>query len=326
MQDKPSKNPGIKRFMITEFPVVRKTNTLAEVFSIIQKGKGSIKAIDYIYVVDSKNSILGFVPIRNVFDHPKSTQVGKIMETKIISAHPNSAIGKIAHLALKHDLKTIPIVEDGKLVGIIPPRKIIAMLNYALRKDILHLAGIHKSHLEYENSMKVPFFRSILHRMPWLIIGLFGIIATALFISIFDETLKKHVIFAFFIPTIVYLSAALGTQLQTLFIRDMAIMNEDLDFRKYILKQMAIASLISIVIAGIMFLVVSFFWKEPYIAFVIAVANFSSLIITSLIALLVTVFMEKLGSDPALGGGPIATVISDTTSIVIYFSVVVLLI
>lgn len=319
-----NKHQGIKRFMTDEFPSVKKNQTIGYIFSILEKS--DLNAIDYIYVTDNIGKLIGFVPIRNIFLYPKKTVVSKVMETKIMFAHPDANIGKVAHFALKHDLKTIPIVEAGKLVGIIPPRKTIAMLNYALRRDFLNLAGIHKSHLEYENSMTVPFFKSILHRVPWLFIGLIGILATALFIGVFEETIQKHVIFAFFIPSIVYLSDALGTQLQTLFIRDMAIMGEELKLGTYLIKQMSIASLMSLLVAIMMFFVVTLFWRQPYVAFVIAVANFSSLIMTGLSALLITVFMEKIGSDPALGGGPIATVISDSTSIVIYFTVVVLLI
>src|SRR3989344_5094083 len=210
----------------------------------------------------------------------------------------------------KHQLKAIPSVADGKLVEVVPPGKITAILNNALRTNLFHFAGIHRSHLDFENSLTTPILRSIAHRTPWLIIGMIGIVIVAVFIGMFQRVLEKHIILAFFMPAILYLSNALGTQDQALFIRDLAVMGDELKLHKYLVRQALTSILIAMVIGTLMFFAVALIWRELHIAFVISFAVFASLGVTTVTSYLVTIVLKKIGYDPALGGGPFATILS----------------
>jgi magnesium transporter len=250
----------------------------------------------------------------------------EIMKKKLVTVSPETNQEKAADLAVKHNIKAVPVVQNKKLVGVVVTTQIFSILNRALREDIIHLAGIHKAHLEYENTMAVPLFKSIEHRLPWLLIGLLGITMAAVFIGFFEETLQKYLVLAFFIPAIVYMSGALGTQLQTLFIRDLAILGEELKVRQYFIRQMLIGCLLGAVISVLVFIIISIFWQEPFIAAVIAISMFITLLVSAFTALLTTLLIKRFKWDPALGSGPFATIVSDVTSIVIYIAVVLLLI
>ncbi len=315
----------IRRFLVTAVPIVEKNCSVKDVLLVLRKQGKELKVIHDIYVVDENQKLVGLLTVKDLFDYPESTGIEKIMHTKIVAASLKTDPEKIAHLALKHDITSVPIVEYGKLIGIIPPKTIEAILNQALRKDLFHFAGIHKSHLEYENSLTVPLLESLKHRVPWLIIGLIGAMLVAAFISVFEKTLEQYIVLVFFMPAVVYLSDALGTQLQTLFIRDLAMMGEELKTRRYILKQMLIALLIAFIISALMFAAISVFWGQPHLALVIAIATITSLFLSSFTALLITTLLQKLGYDPAMGGGPFATIVSDATSIIVYFVTVTLL-
>ncbi|MBI5036384.1 magnesium transporter [Candidatus Micrarchaeota archaeon] len=313
------------KIMNARVPTIGTGKTVADVFSVLKKGGKSFEVVDYVYVIGKNGKLVGVFSIKDVFRYPKDTPVEKFMQTKLVAVSPDASSGFTAHLALKHQLSSVPVVKSGTLLGVVSPKEVMHLLNKSLRKDFFHFAGIHRSHLEYENTMTVPLFESLVHRTPWLFIGLLGILLTAAFIGIFEKMLEKHVMLAFFIPTIVYLSDALGTQIQTLFIRDLAVMGKELSLKRYLLRQMLIGFLIALVIAAIMFLVVSIFWSQSHLAFVISLAAFATLVFTSFTALMITTIIERLGYDPALGGGPFATVISDATSIVVYFVVASLL-
>jgi magnesium transporter len=170
--------------------------------------------------------------------------------------------------------------------------------------------------------MHVPLLESILHRAPWLIIGLFGVIVAAGIIDQFEYVLDKHIIFAFFIPAILYMSNALGTQNQTLLIRDFALMGKELNIGKYVLKTMVISAVVSAVISILVYGATSLIWNENTAGGVIALAMFITLIISSAISLTTTIIFKKMKQDPALGSGPFATIISDVSSILIYFLIV----
>lgn len=313
-------NP-VRAIMYAEVPIALEQDTVGDILGMLKKKSHLFKTINYIYINNSRSQLVGVISIRTLFGRPKKTRAKDIMETKIFTVSPNIEVERIAHLALKHNLKAVPVVQSRKLLGVVPPHNIISVLNRSLNQDILHFAGIHSSHLEYENSLAVPLFTSVLHRVPWLIIGFAGIISVAAFIGFFEQVLSKHLILAFFIPSVVYMSDAVGTQHQTLMVRDLAIMGKKLKIPQYFFRECRISTLIGFCIGLLMFLTISLFWKQPYIAFVIALSSVASIIITSFTALMITYTLQWMGSDPALGSGPIATIVSDTTSIIVYFAV-----
>ena len=264
--------------------------------------------------------------IQELFNNPKNTLVKQFMRKNIASASLKMEIEKVAHLALKHNLKQIPVVESKKLIGVLSSREILLTINKSLRKDIFHFAGIHKSHLNFENSMEIPLFKATKDRLSWLIVGFIGALLMALYIGMFEETLAKYLIIASFVPAIVYLSGALGTQVQTLFVRDLAVLGKEINVKRYFLKQMTIGFFIASIISVLMFSSIFLFYNVSRIALIISLASFITLIITSFTALIITFLIVRLKFDPALGSGPIATIISDLTSVVIYFIIVILLI
>ncbi len=309
------------RKMVTEVLTARSSETIGTILNRLRTESKFLKTMAYVYVVDENNRLVGVTSLKSLFLQPANTPVRNIMRTSLVTISPEAEEEKVAHLALKHSIKTVPVVEKGKLLGAVPADRIFHIINRALQEDILHFAGIHKAHLEYENTLAVPLDRSVLHRLPWLLIGLVGIILAAAFISAFEKTLEKYLILAFFIPAIVYMSDAVGTQHQTLFVRDLAIMGKDLNLKAYLFKQMLIALLLGALIGAIVFLVISFFWNQPFIAFVIGSAMSASLLVTSFTALATTLLISRWGMDPALGSGPFATIVSDVTSVIIYFIV-----
>lgn len=316
---------SIQKYILTKIPIAKKTDTVKSILLMLEKESNTYDNVDYIYVTDSKGNLIGVLSIRDVFNNPKNMPIEKIMKKNLITASPKTEMEKIAHLALKHDLRAIPIVKSKKLIGIISSRKIISILNKSLREDIFHFAGIHKSHLDFENSMEITLFKAIKDRLPWLIIGLFGAMLIATYIGFFENMLAKYLILGAFVPAIVYMADALGTQVQTIFVRDIAILGKGLDFKAYFFKQMAVTLAIASLMGILMFSIISIFWKAPFIAFAISFAAFISLLVTSVTALLITLLIKRFRFDPALGSGPIATIISDMTSIVIYFVIVFLL-
>ncbi len=322
--DYPINSAGRK--MTQKFLVSLKNEIVGEVLKRIERDIKDYDMTHYIYIIDNDSRLLGVVSIRDLLSSSKNRKIGDIMKRNLISVSPDSDREKAADLAVKHNIKAIPVVERRKLVGVISTDEILKTLNKALREDVLHLAGIHRSHLKYENTLEVPLFFGLVHRLPWLILGLIGITFAAIFIGFFEKMLDNYLIIAFFIPAIVYMSNALGTQHQTLFIRDLAVLGKDLNIKKYILKQMTIGVLLALIISILLYLIILIFWKQPFMSLVISCSMFITISFSSFTALMITLIINKLKLDPALGSGPFGTIISDVSSIIIYLLVAVLFI
>jgi magnesium transporter len=175
----------------------------------------------------------------------------------------------------------------------------------------------HKPEIDYV--MKLSASTSIKHRLPWLILGLIGGITASHIVSSFEEILQKNLILAAFIPLIVYMSDAVGTQMESFVIRDLAI--HKLKFLKYFAKQLLITASIALLLGLTLFAYTIITQKDPRIALVLSASMFASITSSVLTGLVFPLLFNKLRFDPANASGPIATIIQDIVSVTIYFSV-----
>jgi magnesium transporter len=161
-------------------------------------------------------------------------------------------------------------------------------------------------------------------RLPWLVVGLVGGIVTTLFIGQFENLLVEQVQLAFFIPIIVYLSDAIGTQTEDIYIRNLA--RKRIRFIKYFTKELFLGLIFGLIF-GFSVGTFAYVWLQNiHVATSVGVAMFLSASVATIIALVIpTVFYEEK-ADPATGAGPIKTVIQDFVSLLIYFLVSVVVI
>src|SRR5574344_1672680 len=73
-----------------------------------------------------------------------------------------------------------------------------------------------------ENVLKGRIDHLIEHRIPWLVLGLLGGIISTVIISNYEEILSSDIRIAFFITVIVYLSDAVGSQTESVYVRALA--------------------------------------------------------------------------------------------------------
>lgn len=228
----------------------------------------------------------------------------------------------------RHD-KVLVVDDLSSIIGIIYSDDIIGVLDNktkSLYDDFFHLGGVNRDHLSEGNSiLDVSILTGVKNRLSWLIAGLVGALLIATFITFFKETLATYILIASFIPAVIYISGALGTQIQTVLVRDLAVLGESFKAKSYFLKQLSISLIIALIMSLTLFGFISLFWSELLIAFTIALACFISLIFTSFVAFFITLTIKKFNFDPAFGSGPMVNIFSDSVSVIVYFSVVMLL-
>src|SRR3989344_3470247 len=75
---------------------------------------------------------------------------------------------------------------------------------------------------QLEDDAKEPGGNLLEHPLPWLTLGLLVGMATAVIISKYESILSRDLRLAFFLPIIVYMSDAVGTQTETIYVRHLA--------------------------------------------------------------------------------------------------------
>lgn len=161
-------------------------------------------------------------------------------------------------------------------------------------------------------------------RLPWIAIGLVGGFLATLLVSKFEIVLSQNLSLAFFLPLIVYMSDAVGTQTETIYIRNLEKVRNN--FWKYMGKESLIGFTLGIIF-GISTGIFAYLWLGSLAtAFTVGIAMFVNVSIAPIVALIIPEILFKEHTDPALGAGPFATVIQDMISLLIYFLIASLII
>ena len=312
------------RRMISQIPLIMPEQTIGEAQAILFEQHDQIETINYFYVIDENKKFVGVFSIKELFRQRTEKKVKEFMiKTNLIKVEPETDQERVAYLALHHNLKSIPVVDkDNTLLRIVPGDYILNILEKEISEDLLYLAGVYEpiSRLEWEDQLTFPFFMAIKHRLPWLLIGLIGGVLVARIIGFFEASLRQNLVLAMFIPVIVYMSNATGSQTQAIFLRDLAT-HTKIPFRKYFLRQLLTCFFLALFCSLFLFLVVAVGWATFYLAFVLSLSMLITIISASFFALAIPYSLNKFKVDPAFGSGPFTTIVQDILSIIIYFGI-----
>lgn len=180
-------------------------------------------------------------------------------------------------------------------------------------------AKIKQMEKNIDNVFHLSLRSAVFHRLPWLILGLVGGILASAIVKNFEIILSRNLTIAAFIPLIVYISDAVGTQMESFAIRDFAL-HKNLNFFKYLVRQLSIILVIAIILSLILFGFVAIYYSDIILAFVISFSMFLSISSSVITGLLFPRYFNRHRLDPANASGPIATIVQDILSIVIYFT------
>ena len=140
----------------------------------------------------------------------------------------------------------------------------------------------------------------------------------------FEHSLSSNIAVAFFIPALVYISGAIGAQAVSVAVRGLAA--EEVSIVKLLQDEMVIGTAIGLSLGGISAILVFAIFGDMPLALVVGLAVLGGGMISAIVGFgLPWVFMH-CGSDPALGSGPVCTIVQDVASLYVYFLLVSLVI
>jgi magnesium transporter len=309
---------------IVSFPLVfHKDTTVTHALSVVEEKRGAWPNSEYLYVTELDGKLIGTIPFKKLISAKRTQTLGDIMEVHFSAVTDHTHQENAAKLAVTKDLETIPVTDvRGHFLGILDAKQIFKILHEIHVEKLMHFSGVLDSK-ELTGGYKTNYLTSVFTRIPSLIIGLFGGFLSIAIIEQFEVTLQKELTLAFFIPVMVYMNAAVGTQIQTIFVRFSSF--EKINIVKAFFHELKVVLVIGFILSLIMFLFPYFWHEDIQIAFVVAISMFLGIISSVIIGMFVPWSLQKSGYDPAIGSGPFTTIIQDLLSILIYFSIATLL-
>jgi len=149
-------------------------------------------------------------------------------------------------------------------------------------------------------------------------VGLAGAMASAVIVGAFEVQLKETVLLAFFLPAVVYMADAVGTQTETVLIRGFAA---GIRMKDVIFREVVTGALIGIFVGVLFYPFALLGWGDADTALAVGLALFACCAIATSVATLLPALLQRLGTDPAFGSGPLATIIQDLLSIIVYLAI-----
>ncbi len=320
--------------MTTEYISIKKNMTADEAFVEIRKNAIDTESIYTCYVTDRSRRLLGVVTVRELLLCSSDTVIDDIMETNVISAGTLDDREEVANLFEKYDLYSLPIVDtENRLVGIITVDDAIDVMQEEASEDIEKMAAILPSEKSY---LKTGVFEAFKSRIPWLLFLMISATVTGAIISSFESRLAQWIGLIAFIPMLMGTGGNSGSQASVTVIRALSL--GDIEFKdiwRVIWKELRVSVICGFVLGVVNFvklyfvdyLLLNSFDSGVHLTEMTAVTLtlFFVVIIAKLVGCTLPIIAKKVGFDPAVMASPLVTTILDAVSLLIYFSIALVL-
>jgi len=304
------------RIMNTNYFALQEDVTVSDAISELQKrGADATEMVFYVYVVDSRNHLIGVCSLRQLLLVPPSTTVMSVMTHEVVSVNPETDQEDVARLVEKYDFLAVPVTDDeNKLLGIVTVDDVIDVIRHEATEDIMKMVGTGD---EYHTR---SVLRSARMRMPWLLAAFLGGYIGIQFLNMFNATLEKIVAIAFFLPIIIAMGGNIGITSMTIVVRGLATGKIAVkQLRTVIVKELSVALILGILYGSLLMLLAYLqFGDVTYLGFVAGVSMFISMLMAAAIGTLMPIVLHLLKVDPAIATGPFVTSTVDSLGILVY--------
>lgn len=119
--------------MNTQYIALNVSATAHDAVEALRHFEGGIETVSTIYLVDSRETLAGAVPLAKLVLATPQTPLLSLTQEPLISCHAGAGEKKVAELFDKYNLLTLPVVDDhNKLTGVITSDDIISLLRAKL--------------------------------------------------------------------------------------------------------------------------------------------------------------------------------------------------
>lgn len=303
--------------MVPDFISLPEETTAKAAISYIQKEYHNVEMTFYLYVIDSREHLVGVCSLRELVTVAPETPLSRFMTTDIHFVYVDSDQEKVARIVARYDLLAVPVIDHNrKLLGIVTVDDVIDIIRDEATEDILKMVGAGDNFVETKS-----IFKSTKTRLPWLFASCMGGVLATFIIGHFKSTLEQLVFLAAFIPVIMGMGGNVGTQSSTIVVRGLATDRIQLqNMGRVILKEVAVGGILGSVYGLFLGIVAQLGYQMWRLAVVVGTAVVFTMLLATLLGSLLPMMFARFRIDPAVATGPFVTTAIDIMSIFLYFS------
>lgn len=292
------------------------------------QARQSVETINYAYVLDSQQHLLGVMSLRELFTAPGDRGVADVMHTDLVTAAEDTDQEVIGQLFSRYDLIAVPVLDrEGRMKGIVTVDDIVDVVEQEATEDIQKMGGSEALDAPY---LQVGMLSMVRKRAGWLSALFLGELLTATAMGYYEKEIARAAVLAIFIPLIISSGGNSGSQATTLIIRALALSEVRLrDWWRVFRREFAAGLGLGAILGALGFTRIAI-WQKAFgtygghgflIAFTVAMSLVGVVLWGTLIGSSLPFLLRRLGFDPASASAPFVATLVDVTGLIIYFSV-----
>jgi magnesium transporter len=296
------------------------------------QARQNLETINYAYVLDAQQCLLGVMSLRELFTAPGDKKVFEVMNTDLITVSEDTDQETTSQLLARHGIIAIPVLDDeGRMKGIVTWDDIVDVVEEEATEDIQKMGGSEALDAPY---LQVGLLEMIKKRAGWLSVLFVGELFTATAMGYYEEEIARAVVLAVFIPLIISSGGNSGSQATTLIIRALALSEVRLRdwwrvFRREFLAGACMGGILGILGFGRVYIAEAAFGTYGEhamgIGLTVAISLLGVVLLGTLLGSSLPFFFRRVGLDPASASAPFVATLVDVTGLIIYFTVASLL-
>ena len=328
---------SVGRRMTPDFIAVHADWSIKEVLDYVREHGQDSETLNVIYVVDDRGKLIDDLRIREILLQPLESKVSEIADGQFVALTVNEPEADAVNVFRKYDRSALPVTDsNGVLVGMVTIDDMLDVAEEEATEDIHKFGGMEALEEPY---IRLPVWKVVQKRAPWLMILLLGEMLTATAMASYEEHIANAVVLAVFLPLIIASGGNSGSQASTLIIRAMALGEVTLkDWWRVMRREFQAGLALGLILGVIGFMRIAV-WQavggrmghEMYgehwelVASVVGGSLVGVVLWGSLAGSMLPFALKRIGADPATSSAPFVATLVDVTGVIIYFSLAVLL-
>jgi magnesium transporter len=315
--------------MDPDVPTVRPTMTVRAAIEALRAQPEASGRSGEVYVTGapargSDPELLGVVAFRDLVLASPDLLVAELVRDVAVTVEPTADRETAARLVRAHRLAALPVVDRGRLLGVLTPDDVAEITEQEATEDAERQGGAEPLDVPYLRASPLLLWRK---RIVWMLALFVAEMYTGTVLRAFEDELSTVIALSFFVPLLIGTGGNTGTQVTTTLIRAMAVGQVRLrDVGRVVRKEVTTGAMTAVTIATVGWLRAWTLGVGSEVAVTVAAAAGAIVLWSSLVASVLPLVLRRIGVDPAVVSGPMITTLVDGTGLILYFEVAKLLI
>ena len=271
-----------------------------------------------VYVVDQSFHLIGAISVTQLLLAPRNMQVANLTDPHLISVDVSADQEEVIRLAREYNLVVIPVIDKHlRLVGRITVSNIFNIIQEEHEEDLGHFAGTGD-----EDVLETSLVKTVKDRIPWVLLGLFGGLLTAVVMSHYEDKLAKLPQVTLFIPLVAALGGNIAIQSSSIVVRGLAtgeIRLSDTYLRLW--KELRVGVINGLICGALLLIVAWLLVQSVQIAVAASISLFIVIAFAALVGASIPIALKRMNIDPAVAIGPFITTANDVIGVSIYLMI-----